>query len=366
MKLLIACADYPNPQGGKALYYAHTRNLYYVKHGHDVSVLNFAARETYVIDGISVYCLKEISHLISNSGFDFLVCHAANIKYHYIFLLRYGFVFKKIFFVFHGHEVLRVNKVYSKPYGFTKDASILRKGIQDVYDTVKLAIWRNYFCKNKDCSYLLFVSKWMYDEFIKWTKIDPEVIKSNYSITYNAVGKLFETIKYDVDKVKEYDLITIRGNLDNSKYAIDIVNRLAVENPALSFLIIGKGDYYTFNEKPNNVHWVDRYLNHDEIVLYMNKSKCALMPTRTDAQGVMMCEMATFGIPLITSNIPVCQDVFDGFDNVFFIDNEAINIDLTNILNEFSSHYLNKKNETYFEENTTGREILLFKELLDK
>ena len=34
------------------------------------------------------------------------------------------------------------------------------------------------------------------------------------------------------------------------------------------------------------------------------------MPTRADAQGVMACEMATFGIPLITSNIDVCKEVF--------------------------------------------------------
>ena len=45
------------------------------------------------------------------------------------------------------------------------------------------------------------------------------------------------------------------------------------------------------------------------------------MHTRTDAQGVMMCEMATFGMPLITSDISVCHEVFDGFNGVGFISN---------------------------------------------
>ena len=53
----------------------------------------------------------------------------------------------------------------------------------------------------------------------------------------------------------------------------------------------------------------------------MQKSRFALMPTRTDAQGLMMCEMSALGIPVITSDIPVCHEVYDGFDNAYFIDN---------------------------------------------
>ena len=47
------------------------------------------------------------------------------------------------------------------------------------------------------------------------------------------------------------------------------------------------------------------------------------MPTRTDAQGLMMCEMAAFGIPLITSNIPVCHvpAILKYTRNVYYIGN---------------------------------------------
>ena len=46
-----------------------------------------------------------------------------------------------------------------------------------------------------------------------------------------------------------------------------------------------------------------------KMIAILNSAKCALMPTRTDAQGVMMCEMVAFGMPLITSDIPVCHEV---------------------------------------------------------
>ena len=45
--------------------------------------------------------------------------------------------------------------------------------------------------------------------------------------------------------------------------------------------------------------------------------------------------MATFGIPLITSNIDVCKEVFEGFENVAFIDNEDEKINIEPILKNY-------------------------------
>ena len=77
----------------------------------------------------------------------------------------------------------------------------------------------------------------------------------------------------------------------------------------------------------------------------------------------MACEMATFGIPLITSNIDVCKEVFEGYENVGFIDNDEENIDIEPIFQSLQSIKLEEKNENYFAENTVGREIELFRKL---
>jgi hypothetical protein len=49
------------------------------------------------------------------------------------------------------------------------------------------------------------------------------------------------------------------------------------------------------------------------------------MPTKLDAQGVMMCEMAYYGIPILVSDLPVCREMLNDFDNVKFIDNNCFN-----------------------------------------
>ena len=79
------------------------------------------------------------------------------------------------------------------------------------------------------------------------------------------------------------------------------------------------------------------------------------MPTRRDSQGVMACELATYGIPLITSKLDVCFEIFDTFENVFFADNSKI-MELN------YSTCSCKKNKKYSYSNTVKKEIDLIME----
>lgn len=348
MKVLILVENYPDLDGGISLYYVHTRSKYYFEHGIDVTVLNFSTKTKYIIDNIKVIGLDD--YIKNKDNYDLLILHAANIKHHYNFLKRYGKRFKKHIFFFHGHEVLMVNKVYSKPYSYMRKRCLI---FRNIYDYLKLKIWKSYFKRMNFKSYYIFVSEWMKNEFLKWTKINYDIIKKHSFITYNSVGNVFTDKKYDETVEKEYDFITIRGNIDGSKYCVDIVNELAKNNPKLKFLLIGKGNFFNYNKKAKNLEYLEKNLSHNEIIMQLNKSKCALMPTRTDAQGLMMCEMATFGIPLITSNISVCHEVLDSFDNVLFIDNENLNINLNDIYAKVKKSKI-KKNLKY-SLNTTGK-----------
>lgn len=361
MKILVLVENYPS-KTSKKLMYVHIRNLYYMKEANEIIVISFKAKKSYSIDGINVITLNEYKRNANQYKDYILVCHAANIKHHYIFLKKYEKNFKRIVFFFHGHEVLKINKVYSKPYKYVKK-NIVKRIIQDLYDDFKLYLWRKYYIKIAYKSYFIFVSKWMYEQFIEWTKINPKTIENRYSITYNGIGKQFEKLNYDHAKKKEYDFITIRANLDGSKYSIDIVNELAKKNPEYKFLVVGKGEFFKYNSKAQNLQWMNKILNHEEIVELLNNSKCALMPTRTDAQGLMMCEMATFGIPLITSDIPVCHEVFDDFENVSLIDNDNIEKnDLKKTYKMISGK--KEKNSKYFYENTCDKEIKIFQNII--
>lgn len=363
MKLLILATDYPNLQGKISLFYIHTRCKYYVEKGLNIEVLNFSAKEDYVIDGVKVITLKTYKNR-KDKEYELLVSHAPNLRNHYKFIKKYNNNFKKQIFFFHGHEVLKLNKDYSKPYNYMKKKFIF---LQDIYDSIKLRIWHNYFLKYNDKCYYIFVSNWMKEMFLKNTKIKEELIKNHSYITYNSIGEEFEKENYDTKSEKKYDFITIRGNLDGSKYCIDIVNQLAFQNPKCKFLIVGKGKYFDLYEKAPNIERLEEHCSHEKIIKLLNKSKCALMPTRTDAQGLMACEIATFGIPLITSNIPVCHEIFDTFSNVEFVDNNNIlEEDIINKYQKILNKMDNKKNEKYFLEKNCNNEMIIFEKILQQ
>lgn len=365
MRVLVLSAAYPESNGSKNMYYVHTRNTYYKQEGIEVEVLNFSATAEYQIDGIKVFSLQKYEEEYHNKQYDVLILHAANIRYHYKFIKRYGDLFPSFLFFFHGHEVLRCSKVYPKPYDFVKEQNFLYKFLKDLYDIAKLRFLKNVFLKYEKKSWFVFVSHWMLDEFTKWVHLTKEDLGGRVSIIYNCIGSVFEKESYQKDEKKEYDYVSIRSDFDGSKYGVDIIVSLAKSNPDKKFYLIGKGDYFKYREKPQNLMVDYKNLSHEEVLQVLNKSRCALMPTRTDAQGVMACEMATYGIPLITSSIPVCQEVFKEFPNVRFIDNENSDISLEKIYDDIIAKEY-KKNEKYFKKNTSGKEVELLEMLYSK
>lgn len=364
MRILVLATNYPTPDGQVSSRFIHTRNLIYKNEGIDVFVLSFRAKTNYKIDGINVYTLKTFEETLKHKNFDILLSHAANLRNHYKFLKKYDKFFNEILFYFHGHEVLITSQIYPKPYNYIKKDSVIIKLIKEIYDRFKLKIWQRYFIKNYTKCQFLFVSRWMYSMFVKFNKIKPCYIQDRTHIIYNCIGDDFEYNTYNKASEKIYDFITIRNDIDGSKYCIDVVCNIAENNSKYKFCLIGKGKFFQFNKKPDNLVWIDKNLDHYEIIEFLNKSKCALLPTRTDAQGVMACEIATFGIPLITSNIDVCKEVFEGFDNLGFIDNNELNIDITSIFDNLVNKKYISKNESYFKKNTVGQEIELFRKLM--
>lgn len=360
--LLIAVEDYPDLKGGMSLYYVHSRNIRYIKEGISVTVLNFSTVEDYTIDSIKVICEKTFRKNIMNEKYSILLLHAPNIKNHYRFLREYGENFPKYVFFFHGHEVLRCSKVYSRPYQYVNRNRVV-EWIRDIYDLIKLKLWYRIFHKCYLKSEFVFVSYWMYKEFVRWVKLERSYLKGRTHIIYNCIGKEFEKKTYDYTASKCYDFLSIRSNFDGSKYGVDIICNIAEEHPELKFCLIGKGKYFEYNKKPENLDVIFKFLAHDEMIKYLNMAKCALMPTRTDAQGVMACEIATFGMPMITSDIPVCKEVFENFDNVRFISNDKKNNKIEEKYEDIIKNQQYLKNEKYFEKNTTAKEIMLFNKI---
>ncbi len=359
---LVIAQNYPDLDGGISLQYIHSRNKVYVNNGIQVSVVSFCAKKDYVIDGINVYTYKTFRKEISSRRFDVLISHAPNLKRHFPFLLRYQRRFKNIFFFFHGHEILIRSREYPKPYSYKKGMPQI---VNDIYDIIKLGVWRWYFRIIAPKAQFIFVSRYLYGKFLDYVGIDEKIIENKKHIIHNCVGEVFERASYKVEYPKKYDFITIRGNIDTSTCAIDIVNQIAEKNSKYRFCIVGKGRFYLFYDKPDNVDWIAENLKHEDIIKLLNSSYCALMPTRQDTQGVMACEMATYGMPLITSDIDICHEIFEGFENVRFIDNDEKEIDIEPLFEELRKRFSLKKVNYYFQSNTVMREIMLFRKYVN-
>ena len=356
MKVLVLVEDYPS-ENSHAMMYVHVRNKFYYKKNINVTVLNFSTNNDYEYENIKVISLKTYKEV--NEKYDILICHAANLKHHYCFLTKYEKNFEKIVFFYHGHEILKISEVYPPNYKWIKTKN--NKFIRDIYDKVKCILWKRKLNKLLYKSQLVFVSRWLYDRFLYYIHMNPKNLEKHVSIINNSVGSIFEEKSYNLETQKKYDFITIRGNaIDRGEKGIDIVTQLAESNPSNTFLVVGKGKFYQYNKKPENLEFLEKQLTHQEMLEYLNKSRCALLPTKQDTQGVMTCEVATYGIPTITSDIEVCKEIFSNMKNVKFINNSETNIKLGKILQELEQELDLDKHERFFAKNTIQKEVDLF------
>ena len=361
--ILILAENYPSENHKYALAYIHTRNLYYKQMGIEINVLNFRAEASYQYEGINVISIGDFQKMNSNVKIDLLVSHAPNLRNHVKFIVKNYKRIKYFIMVFHGHEVLKISKYYPKPFNFVKQ-NTMKKKARSIYDSIKLPVLRlliKNLVKRKIIT-LIFVSEWMKEHFSLNLNIDQKDILNSSMVIPNSVHPVFLKHKFEFDSINKIgDFIIIRP-LDNSKYGIDVVRNLAIKFPDLTFHIYGEGEFFNYFTKPDNIILIKKYFSQSELPEILNKYRAALMPTRLDAQGVMMCEMASFGIPIVTSDIPICTEMLSSFENAFFVNNETLNIDLNVVVNYKLVN--SEKNLKFADENTVYKEVELIKKVI--
>jgi hypothetical protein len=347
MNILILTEDYPSDKNIYALAYIHSRNIEYLEGGNKVDVISFEAITKYKFEKINVF--DESSYKNFNNV-DIIISHAPNIKNHFRFLIKKSIQNIPLVFFFHGHEVMNTSKYYPKAYRFNK-ISIFKKNVQKVYDPLKLKILK--FCllkmiQKREISFI-FVSSWMKNMANKSLSLngkDKDLLDRHSYVVNNGVNDIFLKNTYTQNDKLEADFITIRP-FDNSKYGVDIVYNLAKNNPNYSFHIYGEGNFFNHVKHLKNLQVFHHYIHQKDIPDYLNKYKCALMPTRLDAQGVMMCEIAEYGMPLITSDIPICREMLGGFSNVSFVSNNLNAIEISKFIPPSSQEKVIKFNIKY-------------------
>ena len=110
MNILVLAQNYPSKDNIYALAYIHSRNIEYLKNGHNIHVISFSTDVYYNFEGIEVFNEKSYENL---KTIDIVVSHAPNLRNH----LRYLVSLKKnipLVFFFHGHEIMNISKYYPK------------------------------------------------------------------------------------------------------------------------------------------------------------------------------------------------------------------------------------------------------------
>ena len=336
MKVLVLTEGYPSPASPYSMSFVHSRNIEYLKSGVTVDVISFSAKENYNFEGVSVYAS---SNSIDFSKYNAVASHAPNLKNHLKTILINIKKINRLVFFIHGHEVLPINEYYPAPYSWRRQKGhSIKRVLQDAYDIIKILSIKLFLKSNTQKVRIIFVSQWMMDQFEKCVGSN---ISSKVAIINNPVNSTFIETQHIKEGPKKGDFITIRP-LDESKYCIDLVTQIANANPDYKFTIYGKGRFFDYNKKPKNLEWINSFVLQKDIPATLNNYKAALMPTRLDAQGVMACEIAAFGMPIITSDIPVCREMLESFENSLFISND----DFEKKLDLESSFFEKKSNQS--------------------
>ena len=347
MKFLILCESYPSNTNQYAMAYIHTRVKQYQRVGSDVTILSFSATADYCFDGVNVYTPDNLKIDALLEDFDVVISHAPNLRNHFRFLIKNTDKISSIVFFFHGHEVMHLPREYPKPYTWNHREKVNRL-IHSLYDPIKLIAVKwllRYLSKHATVKYI-FVSDWMKKTFEANIFICED---SNSRVINNSISSHFSKASYERSGGNEaLSALCIRP-LDSSKYAVDLVLDMASFNPNVTVDIFGIGSLPKVVSATKNVTFFQKYFAQAELPKLLNNYDLAIMPTRLDSQGVSVCEFAKYGIPLITSDIPIMREMLGGFSNVTFISNEKFEAQIETTFLEQLKYTPNLKTENKFE-----------------
>ena len=322
MKILTVSQAYPNEKALYSMAFVHSRDLLYKKAGHEVEVLSFAARENYNWSGIQVWTEASVTK-DRLKRYDAVVFHAPNLRNHLRFLRKNKDLIARPFFIIHMTEWISRAVYHPKPYSFFGFFDRKVKPLFAwLYDSLKLSVWRSFLKRQRVQNLkLIFVSDWILEHAQKSIGYNVEKGSYPYYVVHNPIHPAFIENEYSEKASKDADFVTIRP-FDESKYGVDIVCELARRYPDKTFHLYGRGSYFKYNQIPPNMKVFEKMIPQTEIPQLLNRYRSALLPTRLDSQGVLMCEIAAMGMPLIVSDLPICREMVGNFSNVAYLNND--------------------------------------------
>lgn len=310
MKVQVVTGRYPSTAEPYNHMFVHTRNLQYIKKGHEVEIYVPAkVYSSYNIDGIQVY-LVSVQEIVKKLKIDSIVMvhlllHSlikeldAGVIYDY--LIKYD---KPTLFFIHGIETQSIWRSRREDIQASKPKSIARFLYNDFYRISNMkSTFQRIISHTKNIEFVT-VSQWMREDTEKTLGV---LIAPRTSIIANGIDiTLFQYQDHWENREK---LLSIRPLSLKGKYAVDLALETMekIAHRAISLTIYGKGkDKQKIVNHINHKHLQERvsiendFIPHDKIHKVHSQYGIYYAVTRMDAQGVSMCEAMASGMPTVS------------------------------------------------------------------
>jgi glycosyltransferase involved in cell wall biosynthesis len=208
---------------------------------------------------------------------------------------------KPMVIYFHGFDVLiGFFHNYYIPF-YVK--SLIKGLISIPLDIKKNFQLRRVVLKDKNVQ-IVVPSNWMKRMVIKYLVL-PSTYYRNIHVIPNPVDtSLFKPLKSCDERYRNLG-ISVRSLY--YKYGVDILIKALYNLKDIKIIIVGKGPLRKYLEEmakkiKANVEFIER-IHHSELPKYYNEVGFFVSPSRTEAQGVAMCEALACGTPVVATSV---------------------------------------------------------------
>ena len=226
---------------------------------------------------------------------------------------------KPIIVWIHGAEVLiRARHYYYPPFGLKNNSLKMFGMIKDVLRNIVLSQ------ALKKVNAIICVSQWM-EEMLR------ENLRFEHPNTF-VINNPVDTDLFRPTEIRDkrpLRAISVRGL--EWKYGLDVAIE-AFSRSKIELLIVGKGPLETYlrclaAKLDSNVKFFTNGVEHNKLPGIYNLMDFFVAPSRTEAQGVAMCEAMACGLPIIASFVDgIPEFVIDGKNGLLVPPNDALKL----------------------------------------
>jgi glycosyltransferase involved in cell wall biosynthesis len=321
LKILVVSAGYPSESNKHGFGFVHARAKLYRKYNHRVYVIVPSYNEkfkvcfqTYVYEGIRVFRIpiNYIDEFIENIDPDVIAYHFPDPKV----LAKLVSLERPLILWIHGADILiTFFHNYYIPF-YIKD--LIRGSISISIDIKRNLQLRNLILKERNIQ-IVTPSIWMKKMIIRYLSL-PSSQHTRIHVIPNPVDtNKFNPIKSCYERKRNMG-ISIRA-LDY-KYGVDIAVKALCGLKDIELIVVGNGPLQNYlksiaEKYKANIRFIYEGIPHEELPKYYNEAGFFVAPSRTEAQGVAMCEALACGTPAIATSVGgIPEFVIHGYNGI--------------------------------------------------